>query len=294
MKLVEEGIIDLDTPLESYLPRKIWQYRPRAKWHDDFSELKKDSAYSRITARMCLAHTSGFPNWRWYEEDKKLKLKAKPGSRYLYSGEGFVYLQVVLEKILDKNLEEIAQEKIFKPLGMDRSAYEWKPDFETNFAWGHTTAGKVYTKDTDNEPRSASTMETTAADYTEFLEAVLQERLISKSSWAELFRPQIRIRSVRTFGPLSQKDTSLYDDIELSYGLGWGLLKTPYGTGAFKEGHGDGFQHYSVLFPEVGKGMMIMTNSDNGEGIFKELLEVAIGDTYTPWKWENYIPYNHK
>ncbi len=37
-----------------------------------------------------------------------------------------------------------------------------------------------------------------------------------------------------------------------------------------------------------------MTNSDNGESIFKELLEVALADIYTPWEWQNYIPYNLK
>lgn len=34
-----------------------------------------------------------------------------------------------------------------------------------------------------------------------------------------------------------------------------------------------------------------MTNSDNGESIFKDLLEKVIGDTVTPWQWEEYIPY---
>ena len=72
------------------------------------------------------------------------------------------------------------------------------------------------------------------------------------------------------------------DAIKLSYGLGWGLLQSPYGTGAFKEGHGDGFQHYSIIFPEQGTGIIIMSNSDNAESIFKELLETAIGDTLHP------------
>lgn len=294
MKLVEEGIIDLDTPLESYLPKKIHEYEPLARWHDDFSDLASDTLYHKITARMCLAHTTGFPNWRWYEEGKKLKVKFKPGSRYQYSGEGMVYLQVILEKILNKNLEPLAQEYIFKPLGMKNSGYSWYEHFEKDFAYGHSSSGELYHKDTDNEPRGPSTLETSALDYTQFLEAVLQEKLISKASWAELFRPQIRIRSKMQFGPLSNEETTRYDAIQLSYGLGWGLIQTPYGTGAFKEGHGDGFQHYSIVFPEAGKGIMIMTNSDNGEGIFKELLEVALGDTYTPWEWENYIPYDQK
>jgi D-alanyl-D-alanine-carboxypeptidase/D-alanyl-D-alanine-endopeptidase len=37
-----------------------------------------------------------------------------------------------------------------------------------------------------------------------------------------------------------------------------------------------------------------MSNSDNAESIIKELLEITIGDTFTPWYWENYIPYNSK
>ena len=109
-----------------------------------------------------------------------------------------------------------------------------------------------------------------------------------------MFSPQIRLRSIRQFGPLRFRDSSMNDGIELSAALGWLVLKSPYGTGAFKEGHGDGFQHYTILFPQKKTGIVIMTNSDNGESIFRELLEIAIGDTFTPWYWENYIPYNHK
>jgi len=36
-----------------------------------------------------------------------------------------------------------------------------------------------------------------------------------------------------------------------------------------------------------------MTNNDNGESVFKELLDYSIGDKFTPWRWENYIPYNY-
>lgn len=292
MKFVEDGIIDLDTPLESYLPKKIHEYEPLTRWHDDFSDLKDDSLYHRITARMCLSHTTGFPNWRWFEPDQKLRVTFEPGSKYSYSGEGFVYLQVVLEKLLGKNLEELAREQIFIPLKMDRSGYQWDTSFENNFAFGHDASGALYHKDTDNEPRAGSTLETTPADYSRFLEAVLQRKLLSEKSWNELFSTQIRIHSVKQFYPAEGIDPDLYNHLKLGYGLGWGVLETPRGTGVFKEGHGDGFQHYSILFPAAGKGILIMTNSDNGESIFKELLEVAIGDTYTPWQWQNYIPYN--
>lgn len=292
MDLVEEGVINLDTPLESYLPKRIYEYKPQTRWHDDFSDLKKDSLYQKITARMCLAHTTGFPNWRWIEKDQKLRTHSTPGTKYSYSGEGFVYLQVVLEKLSGMGLEELAQERVFEPLGMKASSYQWKPKFEKNYAFGHKTDGGKYEKDKDNEPRGGSTLETTALDYVTFLEAILHKKIISEASYTEIFSPHIRITSSAQFGDGTAIETDKYNNINLSYGLGWGYFKTPFGKGVFKEGSGNGFQHYSILFPETGMGIMIMTNSDNGKSIFKELLEVAIKDTYTPWEWENYIPYN--
>jgi CubicO group peptidase (beta-lactamase class C family) len=294
MKLVEEGVLDLDKPLQEYLPKPIYAYTPTKKWHDDFRDLEQDTLYKKITARMALAHTSGFPNWRWYEEDKKLKVKHTPGTRYLYSVEGMVYLQVVLEYMTGKGLEELAQEKVFSPLGMKQTSYTWQPRFEEDYVLGHNTTGELYEKDKDNEARSASTLETTPDDYTLFIEGVLQHKILKPASTKEMFSPQIRIITVQQFGPLSERDTTANDAINLSYGLGWGLLQSPHGTGAFKEGHGDGFQHYTIIFPEAGTGIILLSNSDNAESIFKELLETAIGDTYTPWYWENYIPYDQK
>ena len=186
------------------------------------------------------------------------------------------------------------EEKIFSPLEMKHSAYSWKAPFENDYALGHNSKGEAYEKDKDNEPRAPSTLETTLDDYTRFTEAVLNNRIISATSTKTMFTPQLRLRSLQQHGPLRFRDSTLNDGIELSSALGWLSLKSPYGTGVFKEGHGDGFQHYSILFPGKGTGIVIMTNSDNGESIFKELLELTIGDRYTPWYWENYIPYNMK
>jgi serine-type D-Ala-D-Ala carboxypeptidase/endopeptidase len=294
MQFVEKGIIDLDKPLQDYLPKPIFEYTPTKKWHDHYADLKNDPAYLKITARMCLDHTTGFPNWRWDEPDEKLRVKATPGSRYSYSGEGLVYLQVVLEHLLHQPLEHMMQENIFRPLKMKHSSYTWQPEFEKEYCIGHNATGALYEKDKDNEARAASTLETTLDDYVLFTKAVLQNQLLSPATTKEMFTQQIKIRSIAQFGPMRLKDSDANDGIDLGYGLGWVLLKSPYGTGAFKEGHGDGFQHYSIIFPQAGKGIIIMSNSDNAESIFKELLETAIGDIYTPWRWENYIPYNLK
>ncbi len=294
MKMVENGVIDLDTPLESYLPQKIHEYEPKTSWHDDFSSLKEDSLYHKITARMCLDHTTGFKNYRWFEDDYKLRVHWEPGTKFGYSGEGFIYLQVVMEKLTGKGLEELAQENIFKPLGMQNSAYEWKAKFENDFALGHNEDGKPLKKDKDNEPRGGGTLETTAEDYTKFLTALLNQKLISKESYHEIFSPHFKIRTEKQFGEEANIITDKYDKINLGYGLGWGYFETPYGKAVFKEGHGSGFVHHSVLFPDTGKGIMIMTNFEKGNSIFKEILEVVLMDVYTPWEWENYVPYNKK
>ena len=290
MKLLEEGVIDLDKPLQDYLPKPIYEYTPQTKWHDNYSDLRNDSQYKKITARMCLAHTTGFNNWRWFEPDQKLRVRFTPGTRYSYSGEGMVYLQVVLEKMSGKSLNQLMQERVFMPLNMRMSSYTWEPRFEADYCVGHDVKGKAYEKDKDNEARAPSTLETTLDDYTRFTEGVMNNKLLKSRTTREMFTPQIRIRTIQQFGPLSFRDSTSNDAIELSYGLGWGLLKSPYGIGAFKEGHGDGFQHYSIVFPQKGTGIIIMSNSDNAESIFKSLLEYLIRDTYTPWYWQNYIP----
>lgn len=294
MKLVEDGVLDLDAPLVSYLKGPISTYtasREKA-WHEDLTDLKDDLLHRKITARMSLSHTTGFPNWRWVEPDQKLRVKFKPGSRYSYSGEGMTFLQVILERFTGRPLEDWMKEKIFEPYGMTTSSYTWQPRFEANYCHGHDEKGAVLEKDKDNAARAPSTLETTPEDYARFLHAVLNRKGLKESSWKEMFSPQIRIRSRQQFG--SQEPTADNDDIELSYGLGWGLLKTPHGWGAFKEGHGDGFEHYTIVFPESGMGVMLLTNSANGESAFKELLEISIADVYTPWEWQDYVPYDHQ
>ena len=216
MKLVEEGLLDLDKPLQDYLSKPIYEYPPSKKWHDNYGNLKADSLYKKITARMCLDHTAGFPNWRWFESDQKLRVKFTPGSRYEYSGEGLVYLQVVLEHMLGKSLEELMKEKIFTPLGMKRSSYTWQTEFEKDYCLGHQTSGELYEKDKDNDARSASTLETTLDDYTLFTKAVLKNSTLKPATTKEMFTPQIRLRSVQQFGPLSLVDSTLNDGIELS------------------------------------------------------------------------------
>ena len=296
--LVNQGIIDLDKPLQEYLEVPIPELKMDKRI--DFQDLEGDSRYEKITARMCLSHTTGLPNWRWIprpgqsESDQKLRIYFDPGTEYSYSGEGMMLLQHVIENILDKDYEKLAREKVFDPLEMNTTSYVWQDDFEYIYCHGHNIHQGVISKNKSSRSRAAGSMETTLDDYSKFVQHILRLTADSSAVTKLMFTPSIRIRSEAQFGPLALEQTNENDDIELSYGLGWGLLKSPYGYGAFKEGHGEGFQHYSIIFPEKQIGVVILSNSDNAESIFKELLELSIGDVYTPWKWENYIPYNHK
>jgi D-alanyl-D-alanine-carboxypeptidase/D-alanyl-D-alanine-endopeptidase len=113
MKLVEEKIISLDKPLQDYLPKPVYEYGKGTSWNQDFTSLKDEKQYEKITARHCLSHSSGLANWRWYEPDQKLHVHFEPGSQYSYSGEGLCYLQFVIEKLTGKLLNELMQEKLF-------------------------------------------------------------------------------------------------------------------------------------------------------------------------------------
>jgi len=203
-------------------------------------------------------------------------------------------LQYVIEHIIGKDYEKLAKEKVFDPLEMNTTSYVWQDDYEYIYCHGHNIHQGVIGKNKSDRAWAAGSMETTLDDYAKFIQHILKLTADSSAITNLIFTPSIRIRSKAQFGRLANELTNENDDIVLSYGLGWGLLKSPYGYGAFKEGHGEGFQHYSIIFPEKQIGVVMLSNSDNAESIFKELLEVSIGDVYTPWKWENYIPYNNK
>lgn len=294
LKLVDEGMLDLNKPLYQYLDKPLPEY-------EDYADLAGDERWKLLTARMCLSHTTGFQNWRFlnartgaFDAEGKLAIHFTPGTKYGYSGEGIKLLQLVIEKITGKNTEELAVERIFRPIGMDRSSYIWQTDFEDNLAYPHNANEETQGKKKRKKAGGAGSLETTIADYSKFIAYVMQDKGLSKKSREAMISPQIAINSKYQFPTISDETTTENQDIHLGYGLGWAVFKTKYGRAFFKAGHDDGWQHYNVNFKDKGISIIIMTNSDNGESIFKELLEKVVGDAFTPWKWERYTPYDQK
>lgn len=115
--LVRAGTLDLDRPLDSYLAKPYPIDDPRAK---------------RITARHVLSHTSGLPNWR-PDSSTQLALAFEPGTRYQYSGEGFYFLQTVVETISGQSTAQFMRHTL-DGLDMRASSYVWRDAYDANSA----------------------------------------------------------------------------------------------------------------------------------------------------------------
>jgi len=281
MQLVHERIIELDKPVYEYLPKPLPEY-------SSYKDLANDQQYKQITMRMLLDHTSGFPNWRRFTDDKKLRIYFPPGSRFAYSGEGIALAQMVVETVTKKSVNELMNEHVFQPLGMTRTSMVSEERFEDDHAIGYDEEGKSLGPERREKGNAAGSMQTTLRDYARFAQAVLSGTVLDRKSRDLMLSPQIQIMSKHEFPSLSTETTTANRAIHLSYGLGWGLYQTRYGKAFFKEGHDEGWRHYVVCFDRPKTGILIMTNSSNGEDIYSGLLEKVLRDTFTPLEWEGF------
>src|SRR5882724_11536263 len=123
MKLVDRGVVELDTPLVTYLPA----FRMAA------------AGYEKITVRMLLNHSSGFPG----SDDRNLntrsavpeyldqvlqtlsmsRLKAPPGYMSVYCNDGFTITAALVEAMSGKSYVQFVQDEILTPLGMANTRY---------------------------------------------------------------------------------------------------------------------------------------------------------------------------
>ena len=281
MQLAQQHALELDTPIYKYLPKPLPQY-----WN--YRDLAGDERYKRITARMLVSHTSGFPNWRRFNDDKKLHIHFEPGSRFAYSGEGIDLLQLVIETITKEPLQALMAEQIFKPYGMPRTSMVWERRFETDYANGYDEQERSLGPQRRRSADAAGSMQTTLRDFASFIQRVMRGGGLLQKTRDLMLSPQVQIFSKHEFPTLATETTDQNKNIRLSYGLGWGLYWTPYGEAFFKEGHDEGWRHYTVCFEDAKIGIVIMTNSSNGEGIYKELLETLQKNSFTPIEWEGF------
>ncbi len=257
MKLCERGVLQLDMPLVRYGDKRFLEGDPRL---------------DQITARHVLSHTSGFQNLRSGKEP--LKIHFTPGEKYLYSGEGYFYLQSVVTHLIGKtnpddcakfeddlevcatDIDATLKQNLLVPFGMSLSGYVWNDTLAKHAARPHNREGrptpkKQTTATSAARYAAAGDLHTTPSDYVKFLLEILAPKpadalRLNAASLKEMTRPHVKV------------------DEQSSWALGWQVRHTPRGDFIEHGGNNTGFHSYVSASVARKSGYIIMTNGDLG------------------------------
>lgn len=267
-KLMDRGIIDLDTPLYSYYP---------------YDRLANTPNKSLITARMVLTHRSGLLNWEgdvpsaaW--RAKPLTLQFVPGEAYLYSGEGFYFLQETLEHLTGKSFQQLVEEEVLKPLDMANSQIVWKEILASNAAFGHYSVEKPRRLGKYIKSNAAYTLYTTAEDYTKFIQKALFEGKGLKTSTHQMMISK---------SSEAQRDKEYsQDDSHVPCALGFRLQLNEAGTAYWHTGSNPGFRCFFIAYPQTKESLVVFMNSDTGLPAMHDFLRQYIGENQKFWAFD--------
>lgn len=279
LALVDEGRLSLDTTLEELLPKPLPEY-------EDYADLADDERWRALTPRIVLTHSTGFANFRWLEEDGRLRFHHVPGARYGYSGEGFYVLQLALEEGLGLDVGREMQTRIFARFGMSRTSMTWRPDFAANLADGYTLDGAVVPHDERSGVSAAGSMDTTIADQARLWAGIVRGDGLSAASRAELVRPQLAIASAHQFPSLEPALGPRNAALGLSAGLGLVTFEGDGGRTWFKGGHNDSTGNMVVGLEQGRRALVLLSNDVRAERLYPELVRLILGETNLPWSWE--------
>jgi len=203
-----------------------------------------------------LSHQTGFINWRINHPTKKLTFDFVPGTRFQYSGEGFEYLRKALEKKFQRPLEKLLDSLVFSPRGMHDTHY-WSESLDTTrFARWHDANGKRYPVSDETGVSAADDLLTTIEDYCKFGIDVMNGAGLSDSLFEDMVRPRVKVKE------------------QYYRCLGWGLVNgLPDGEYALEHGGSDiGVRNFAVFLPKSKRGVVVMTNGDNGMNVFNHIV----------------------
>lgn len=285
MRQVEDGRIDLDTPMGELLPQPLPDYASKdiVNRYADWTAL--DERWRKLTPRIALTHSTGFANFGFLEPDEKLHFHFDPGSRYAYSGDGLNTLQFAMEtgRGIDVGAEA---DRVFDGFGMRRTSLVWRPDFAANMADGWDEKGKVEPHDERSKVRAAGSMDTTIADFAKFAAAYVRGDGLSREGRAELVRPQLPITTRSQFPSLQDELPPQQRRRDLAAGLGVVVFEGPQGRGFFKGGHNETTANTWVCVEARRRCVVILSNDVRSEPRFPQLVRFVLGDTGVPYDWE--------
>lgn len=259
LRLVDQGRIDLDTPLWNYWPS------PRTKDND---------LARKITTRMVLNHTTGLPNWQISPSNSALDStplvsEFPPGARFQYSGEGFYLLQKTIEHVTGLGWNELAEKEVFARFDMRSSSYLTKHAFDEFNAPGHRKDGSVLPDRVFAKENTAWTLTTNAHDYDNFIQKALYR--------GEGLAPAMRELMFAVSSNADDLSVPSPADPFISWGLGLGIQTTQDRKLVWHWGDNPGFKALFVLDPRTGDSIVLLTNSENGLSTYQEVLHLFMG-----------------
>jgi len=259
MKMVEEGVLDLDEPyypyLESIMPENIYEMV-------DSTSLE---FYKSITPRMTLSHATGIPNWM---HGKPIQVQFKPGTGFSYSGEAYQHLGAALGLRLvdswDYRLDSIIQQKVCLPLGMKNSFYVWNDQLEEYKANGHKQGTVNREIHRDKKVGPGYSLHSEAHDYALFLMEMMEPKNLGQEYIDEMLREQNKFKA----------DNELLQYGQTGWGLGFARRPTEYGMRYMHTGNNHDFQSYCAFYPEKKYGLVFFMNCDRIEPFFDVLGQI--------------------
>lgn len=294
LRLVDAGVLDLDRPLYDYLPV------PDAN----------NTRMKRVTARHVLSHTTGLPNWR--QQPTVLEPATDPGKRFNYSGEGYFYLQRVVEVLSGKPFGRLMREQVLDPLGMKQSSFVWQPEFETRMAAGYDGQENRL----DVQGAIGRRTEAIARDWGKPLN---DWRYEDSARAVQLVNPQwpvIPLYMVPNSAASLLTTVSDYakflshvvgqpgQGLDLSpatrramvtpqvqlnsalhWGLGWGIQRDEHGEVLWHWGANNSFRNFVIADAVNGRAIVVFTNSENGPRIYERVIVAVTGHDHPAFLW---------
>ena len=290
MQLVDQGKLNLDTPVKDDLDQPLTSYGSDPVFPDKYGpykDLADDPRWEKITPRMCLTHSTGFSNF-WFIDQGRIHFE--PGTRFSYSGEGFILLQFVIEhgreaQGLGLDVGDLTKAN-FDRLGMTRTSLVWRNGQDTNVADGWNDQGQPQPHEKRSKVRASGSMNTTISDMSKFTAALVRGD-VARPHAPKLQSPGLHIRRLPSLFPLFLPDLPVSQQRKDLYSsLGVTVFDGPQGHGFDKGGY-DGQTANNMVCIETGQRcVVILSNDVRAEAGFAELVRFILGDTGVPYDWE--------
>ena len=281
--LAKEGKIDLNRPLQDYV------------------DLGLTGTARKITALHVLTHSTGLTNWR-FQPNLQLESSFEPGSRWRYSGEGFVLLQRVVEKITGRPIAEFMRTTVLEPLGMTQSSFAWSPEIQTLTALGHDRQGALierslaFYEQRNYETLQKSGLNPASATYDQITAAYQQNKqtalpiAISPNMAGSL---QTTVADYSFFLAHVLKNMTRSDDFkarvdvnrDIAWAPGWGVDRSTKTPSLFHWGDGPGFKNFCWVSPARKSALVFFTNGDSGAALYAWLFRQITNGDLSAFYW---------